>query len=76
MKKTPPPRHPLFKGQGAMPPLSGVPAYRYQQSLSRCITCQDIYVQQSQVAKRLLLQLEVNIRRFVAMLLLHNKYQQ
>jgi len=26
----------------------------YQQSLSRCITCQDVYVQQSQAAKRLL----------------------
>jgi len=28
-------------------------AYRYQQSVSRCITCQVVYVQQSHAAKRL-----------------------
>ena len=37
---------PILKVRGAIPPLSGVPAYRYQQSLSRCITCQDVCVQQ------------------------------
>jgi len=31
-----------------------VPAYRYQQSQSRCSTCQDVCVQQSHAAKRLL----------------------
>jgi len=39
MKTTP--LHPLslfWKVRGALSPLSGVPAYRYQQSLSRCIT--------------------------------------
>jgi len=35
----------LLKGQWAMPLLSGVPGYRYQQSLSRWITCQDVCVQ-------------------------------
>jgi len=59
-----------------MPPLSGVPAYRYQQSQSRCITCQDVCVQQSHEEKRLISQLEVNISRIFAMLLLHNKDQQ
>jgi len=29
-------------------------AYSFQQSLSRCITCQDVCVQQSHAAKRLL----------------------
>jgi len=33
-------------------------------------------VQQSHAVKRLLPQLEVNLRRFVAVLLLHNKNQQ
>jgi len=37
----------------AMPPLSGIRAYRYQ-SLSRCITCQDVWIQQSHAAKRLI----------------------
>jgi len=36
-----------------MPPLSDVPACRYQQSLSRCITCQDVCVQESHATKRL-----------------------
>jgi len=36
---------PLMKGQGAMPPISCVPACRYQQSLSPCIICQDVCVQ-------------------------------
>jgi len=35
-----------------MPPLSDVPACRYQQSLSRYITCQDVCVQESHVTKR------------------------
>ena len=38
---------PVMKGQGEMPPISGVPACRYQQSLSRCITCQDVCVHKS-----------------------------
>jgi len=54
MKKTPPARFLLLKDQGTMLPLSGVPAERYQQSLSRCITCQDVCVQQSHASKRLL----------------------
>ena len=66
---------PLLKGQGVMPPLSGFLAYRYQQSLSQSITCQDVCAQQSHAGaeKCLISSLEVNIRRFVAMLLLHNK---
>jgi len=35
--------------------LPGFTAYRYQQSLPRCIACQDICVQQSHAAKRLIL---------------------
>jgi len=47
MNKTPLPRClSLQRSGGAMPPLSGVPAYRCQQSFSRCITWQDICVQQ------------------------------
>jgi len=57
-------------------PLSGVTAYRYQQSLSCCITCQDFCVQRSHAARRRISELEGNMRRFVAMLLLHNKDQQ
>jgi len=38
---------PLWNVRGAMPSISGVPACRYQQSQSRCITCQDVYVQTS-----------------------------
>jgi len=75
-EKTPLPLLSLFKGQGAMPPLSVVPAYRYQQPLPRSITCQDACVQHSHAAKRLISQLEVNTRRFVAMLLLHSRDQQ
>ena len=67
---------PLSKGQVSMPPLCGIPAYRYQQSLSHWITCQDVCVQQSHAAKRLISLLEVNIIRYVAMLLLHNEDQQ
>jgi len=37
-----------------MPPLYSVPAYRYQQPLSRYITCQGVCVQQSHAAKRLI----------------------
>jgi len=59
-----------------MSPLSGVPAYRYQQSLPRCITYQDVCVQLAHAAKRLISSLEVNIRRFFTMLLLDNKDQQ
>jgi len=51
-------------------------AYRYQQSLSRCITCQDDCVQQSRATKRLLPQHEVNLWRFVAMLFLRDTHQQ
>jgi len=67
-----------LKGQRAMPPLSGVPAYRYKRSLSRSITCQDVCAQQSHAgaAKSLISSLEVKIRRFDAMSLLHNKDQQ
>jgi len=67
---------PFWKVRGEMPPLSGVPGYRYQQALSCCITCQDVCVQQSHATKSLLSQLEVMNIRFVAMLLLHNKDQQ
>jgi len=45
-------------------------------SLSRCITCQDVCVQQSHATKRLPPQYEVNLCRFVAILLLRNKDQQ
>jgi len=38
------PRSPSFERLGARPPLSGVLAYRYEQSLHRCITCQDVCV--------------------------------
>jgi len=62
---------PLLPFRGAIPPLSGVLAYRYQQSLSLCIPYQD-----SHAPKRLLSQREVNIRRFFAMVFLHNKDQQ
>jgi len=78
MKKTLLPPLSLFcRVRGALPPISGVPAYRYQQSLSRCVrsTCQDVCFQQSHAAKCLISQLEVK-RRFVALLLLHNKDQQ
>jgi len=37
----------LWKVRGAMPPISCVPACRYQQSLSRCITCEDACVQRA-----------------------------
>ena len=47
-----------------------------QQLLSRCVTCQDICVQQLHAAKCQLPKLEVNLSRFAAMLLLHNKDQQ
>jgi len=43
-KDTPTPLPP-FKRSGGNAPLSGVPAYRHQQSLSCCITCQDVCVQ-------------------------------
>ena len=46
------PRFPRFDRSGAMPTLSGVPAYRYQESLSRCITYQEVCVEQSHVEKR------------------------
>jgi len=45
-------------------------------SLSRCITCQDVCVQQSHATKRLLPQYKVNLCRFVTMLLLRNIDQQ
>jgi len=67
---------PLLKVQGGNAPFSGVPAYRHQQSLSCRIICQDVCVQQTHAAKRLLWYLEVNVKRFVAMLLLHNNDQQ
>jgi len=44
----------LWMVRGEMSPISGVPTYRYQQSLSRCITCQDVCVQKSHAAKRLI----------------------
>jgi len=44
-------------------------------SLSRCITCHDVYVQQSHATKRLLPWYKVNFWRFVAMLLLCSKDQ-
>jgi len=45
-------------------------------SLSRCITCQDVCVQQSHATKRRLPKYKMNICRFVAMVLLRNKDQQ
>jgi len=50
-------------------------AFRSQQTPSRCITCQDVCGQQAHAAKRLLPLFEVNLRRFVTMLLLRNKDQ-
>ena len=44
-------------------------------SLSCCINCQDVCVQQSHATKRLLPSYKVNLCRFVAMLLLRNKDQ-
>jgi len=44
----------FWKVWGKMHPPSGVPAYHYQQSLSRCFTCQVICVQQSHATKGLL----------------------
>jgi len=61
IKMTPPSLLPPLKGQGTIPSLSGIPAYRYQQSLSCCIACQDVCVQKSHAAKRLISQLELNI---------------
>jgi len=37
-----------------MPLLFDVPTFRYQQSLSRYITCQDVCVQESHATKRLI----------------------
>jgi len=45
-------------------------------SLSRCITCQDVCVQQSHATKRLPPLYKLNLCRFVAMLLLRNIDQQ
>ena len=45
-------------------------------SLSRCITCQDVCVQQSHATKRLLPLFKVKLCRFVATVLLRNKDQQ
>ena len=44
MKRHLRPVFPFWKVKGAKSPLSNVPAYRYQQSLIRCIrpTCQDV----------------------------------
>jgi len=49
---------------------------RISMSLSRCITCHDVFVQQSHTTKRLLPWCKVNFWRFVAMLLLRSKDQQ
>jgi len=48
------PRCSSFERSGGNVPLSGVPAHRYQQSLPRYITYQDVWIQQSHAAKRLL----------------------
>ena len=56
-------------------PPSDAHAYRYYQSQSRCIACQDDYVQQSHAAKRLQLS-EVNLCRFAGMLFLRSKDQR
>ena len=45
-------------------------------SLSRCITCQDVCVQQSHATKRLLEQNKVNLRGFVDTVLLRNTAEQ
>jgi len=58
------------------PLLSSIRAYHYQQSLSHCIIFQVVSVQKSHAEKRLILYLEVNIRRFIAMLLLGTKDEQ
>jgi len=47
--------------------------YRYQQSLPRCLNCQNVFVQHA--AKRLLSQLQVRHRKLVAMILLRNRGQ-
>jgi len=72
------PRCPSFEKSGGNATAFRRPAHRYQQSLSRSITCQDVCAQQSHAAaaKCLISSLEVNVRRFVAMLLFHNKDQQ
>jgi len=60
MKKKSPITLPPFwkiRGEGNSP-LSGVPAYRYQQSLSCCITCREVCVQKSHAEKR------INYRNF------------
>jgi len=47
-EKTPlPPLSLFWKVREAIPPLSDVPACRYQQSQPRYITCQDVCVQES-----------------------------
>jgi len=43
-EKTPFPPCSSSKVREAIPPLSDVRAYRYQQSQPRCITCQDVCV--------------------------------
>ena len=48
-------------------------AYRYQHVTPRCVTCQDVRVQQSNATKRLPPKYKVNLCRFAAMLLLRNK---
>ena len=45
-------------------------------SLSLCITCQDMCVQESHATKRLLTQFKVNLCRCVAKVLLRNKNKQ
>jgi len=40
-----PPLSLVWKVRRAMPPLFGVLTYCYQQSLSRCIICQDVCIQ-------------------------------
>jgi len=43
----------VWKVSDSMPPLSDIPACRYQQSLSRYITCKDVCVQESHSTIRL-----------------------
>jgi len=66
--------HKICRQPAIRPPLvwTYVP-YRYQHSLSRCITCQDVCIHWLHAAKCLSPQLEVHLRSFVAMLLLRNK---
>ena len=66
----PPPLSLFWKVRGAMPQFSGVPTYRYLQSLSHCITRYLPSVQQSYAEKRQYCNLKWTLSDMFAMLLL------